>query len=41
MVGQARYTPADKARKTLNWQPRSAADSLRDTAAQLVEMGIV
>jgi dihydroflavonol-4-reductase len=41
MVGQARYTPADKARKILGWKPRSAVDSLLDTAAQLVEKGIV
>lgn len=36
MVGHARYTPADKARKVLGWKPRAAADSLLETAAQLV-----
>ena len=41
MIGQENFTPADKARELLGWDPRPAADSLRDTAAQIADKGMV
>ena len=41
MVGKEKITPSDKAKHLLEWNPRNAEDSIRDTAAQLVEKGMV
>ena len=41
MAGQATYTPADKARKLLNWQPRNVEVSIVDTANQLVDEQLI
>ena len=41
LLGEERYTPADKARDILKWKPRNAADSLVETAHQLNERGLV
>ncbi len=41
MIGKEKFTSADKAKKVLGWQPRDAAESLRDTAAQIIEKGLV
>ena len=40
MLGQERFTPADKAKKLLGWNARDARESIRDTAAQIVEKGL-
>ena len=41
MIGKEKITPSDKAKKLLGWKPRPADESLRDTAAQIVEKGMV
>ena len=41
MVGTEKFTPSDKAKNLLGWQPRKAEESIRDTAAQIVEKGMV
>ena len=41
MVGSEKFTPSDKAKKLLGWKPRNAEESIRDTAAQIVEKGMV
>ena len=41
MIGKEKITPSDKAKNLLGWKPRPADESLRDTAAQIVEKGMV
>lgn len=41
LLGEERYTPADKARDILKWNPRDATDSIIETAHQLNERGLV
>ena len=41
LLGEERYTPADKARDILKWKPRDATDSIIETAHQLNERGLV
>ncbi|CAI8211151.1 MAG: UDP-glucose 4-epimerase [Alphaproteobacteria bacterium] len=41
MIGKEKITPSEKAKKLLGWKPRPADESLRDTAAQIVEKGMV
>ena len=41
MAGQATYTPADKARKLLGWQPRNVEGSLVETANQLLDEQLI
>ena len=41
MAGQATYTPADKARKLLDWQPRNVEGSLVETANQLFDEQLI
>lgn len=40
MLGEERFTPADKAKEILNWQPRDARISIRETANQIIELGL-
>ena len=40
LLGEERYTPADKARDILKWKPRNAADTA-ETAHQLNQRGLV
>ena len=41
LLGEERYTPADKARDILKWKPRDATGSIIETAHQLTERGLV
>ena len=41
MAGRATYTPADKARKLLDWQPRNVEGSLVETANQLIDEQLI
>jgi len=41
MVGSEKFTPSDKARKILGWNPRNTDEGIRDTAIQIVEKGMV
>lgn len=40
-LGRRRVTTSRKARTVLGWQPRPAAESIADTAADMVRLGIV
>jgi dihydroflavonol-4-reductase len=40
LIGDERYTSADKARKVLGWKGRNVEESILDTANQLKEMGM-
>ena len=41
LLGEERYTPADKARDILKWKPRDVTGSIIETAHQLKERGLV
>ena len=40
LIGNERFTSADKARKLLGWKGRKVEQSILDTATQLKEMGL-
>ena len=40
LLGEERFTPADKARDILKWKPRNASESIIETANQMTERNL-